>query len=117
MSKQMALVDLNLLAETSRFPVLKGFMRSPAHWELLCNIYVLDGDETYGINDYIDMCKTGSVTRLTLSNFLRAQISNGALEVQFGAKKSRKTLTLSNSLKAEIENYFALRNRLMKEQA
>jgi hypothetical protein len=39
------------------------------------------------------------------------------LEVQFGAKKSRKTLTLSNSLKAEVENYFALRIRLMKEQA
>ncbi len=117
MSKQMALAELNLLADSGRFPILKGFMRSPAHWELLCNIYVLDGDETYGINDYIDMCKTGSVTRLTLSNFLRAQISNGALDVQFGAKKSRKTLTLSAALKAEAESFFALRSRLMKEHA
>ena len=76
-------------------------------WELLLIIGQLDGDPEFGINDYIDMMETRKVTRLTVQRFLKSRILVGdVLEIR-GAKKSRKTLVLSQNVVNSLDTYFS----------
>ncbi|TCP61072.1 hypothetical protein EV663_10618 [Rhodovulum bhavnagarense] len=72
-------------------------------------ISALDGNPDYGIGDYIDMLKSSSSSRLTLSNFIRDRIRDGSLEIVPAKKKSRKTLVPSRKVQIELDKYLALR--------
>lgn len=82
---------------------VKHFCTNLTHWELLLLVHKLDGDPKYGLNDYIDSLRTLSQTRLTIQTFLKQAIKLGLFEVVPSEKKSRKTLSLSPALAAELE--------------
>lgn len=82
--------------------ILKKFSSNMSHWELLMIIYNLNGNPSYGINDYIDKLQTMRTTRLTLQNFIKDRVNDGSLIVVKSAKKSRKTLSLSALLADEL---------------
>lgn len=88
---------------------LRLFGQSLATWELLFLISALDGNPDYGIGDYIDMLKSSSSSRLTLSNFIRDRINDGSFLIIPSKKKSRKTLVPSHKLQAELDSYLAMR--------
>ena len=67
----------------------------------------LDGNTSFDINYYIDMMQTRKVTRLTVQRFIKSRILAGDLIEVKGAKKSRKTLGLSQSLEEAINLYFS----------
>ena len=85
---------------------LNAFASSPAYWELLLVIYKLDGDPSFGVNDYVDLLTAREVTRLTVLNFIKVQIKAGRLQLAPSLKRSRKTLVLSEALKAELLTFW-----------
>ena len=66
----------------------------------------LEGNTGFGINDYIDKMETRKVTRLTVQRFIKSRIMEGDLVEIKGAKKSRKTLVLSQNLMNTLDVYF-----------
>lgn len=101
--QRLELERVRLLQDTQ---YLRHFASRNATWELLLIIYVLEGNGDYGINDYIDRLKTMRTTRLTIQNFIKDRFQEGSLLVTESNKKSRKTLTLSDKLRKELEDYF-----------
>ena len=87
--------------------ILSAWYEKICFWELLMIIGQLDGNTSFGINDYIDMMQTRKVTRLTVQRFIKSRILAGDLIEVKGAKKSRKTLGLSQSLEEAINLYFS----------
>ncbi len=92
------------LAETR---YLRIFAANLTYWELLVTIYALDGDPEHGISDYIDRLCSLRRTRLTVQNFIKDRIEDGAFLVVPSTKKSRKTLVLNNALKTEFEAFLS----------
>ena len=87
--------------------ILSAWHEKICFWKLLMIIGQLDGNTSFGINYYIDMMQTRKVTRLTVQRFIKSRILAGDLIEVKGAKKSRKTLGLSQSLEDAINLYFS----------
>ena len=102
---EIYLVELKRIRYINGTHFLKKFSSNMSHWELLMIIYNLNGNPSYGINDYIDKLLTIRNTRLTLQNFIKDRVSDGSLIVVKSAKKSRKTLFLSALLTDELKNF------------
>tara|TARA_B100000780_G_C20885299_1_gene352269 strand:- start:110 stop:484 length:375 start_codon:yes stop_codon:yes gene_type:complete len=86
--------------------ILSVWHEKTCFWELLLIIGELDGDPKFGINDYIDLMETRKVTRLTVQRFLTSRILAGDVLETRGAKKSRKTLVLSQNVFNSLDIYF-----------
>ena len=89
---------------------LRIFAANLTYWELLVTIHALDGDPEHGISDYIDRLCSLRRTRLTVQNFIKDRIEDGAFSTVPSNKKSRKTLVLNNALKAEFEAFLGWMN-------
>ena len=98
-------VELERIAQKHHSKFLKYFSSAPAVWEFLLIVYRLDGNPNYGISDYISQLQTSRKTRLTMAQFVKDRIADGHLIVCPSAKKSRKTLTLSDELRKELEDH------------
>ena len=59
--------------------ILSTWYEKICFWELLMIIGQLDGNTSFGINDYIDMMQTRKVTRLTVQRFIKSRILAGDL--------------------------------------
>ena len=86
--------------------MLRPFVQRLETWEFLLIVYALSGDGRYGIEDYLDQLQTLKCTRLTMRNFVRDRIAEGALVVVNADKKSRKSLAISEELGRELEESF-----------
>lgn len=100
--KQMLAVEAERTQAIQSSEALKAFASSPTYWELLLTIFKLDGDPDFGVNDYVDLLTVREVSRLTVLNFMKAQIKAGHLQLAPSLKLSRKTLVLSDPLKVEV---------------
>jgi len=98
-------VELERIAQKHQSKLLKYFSTAPAVWEFLLVVYKLDGNPDYGISDYLSKLQTSRKTHLTMSQFVKDRIADGHLIVSPSAKKSRKTLTLSEELRTELEDH------------
>ena len=101
----MAKRELQRMASRQRTKHLYKYTHDVEYWELLLVIYTCDGDPEYGIGDYVARVRTNRRTNLTMQNFLRDRIAEGSLVVVESVKKSRKTLTLSDQLREELEEH------------
>lgn len=102
MIQNMELERVRRLASTR---YLRTFAANLTYWELLVTIHALDGDPEYGISDYIDKLCSLRRTRLTVQNFIKDRIEDGAFSVVPSTKKSRKTLILNKALQGEFEEF------------
>lgn len=98
-------VELERIAQKHHSKLLKYFSSAPAVWEFLLIVYKLDGNPNYGISDYISKLQTSRKTRLTMAQFVKDRIADGHLIISPSAKKSRKTLTLSDDRRKELEDH------------
>ena len=100
--KQMIAVETERTRAIQSSEALQAFASTPTYWELLLTIYKLDGDPNFGVNDYVDLLTVQELTRLTVLNFMKAQLKAGHLQLAPSLKRSRKTLILSDALKVEL---------------
>jgi hypothetical protein len=101
-------VELQRIRATSRSKILRPFFQRVETWELLLIIRDLEGDGSYGIEDYLDRLQTLKFTRITMRNFIKDRIAEASLIAVVGDKKSRKSLILSNELRANLNGYFSM---------
>ena len=97
--------ELQRIASGQRTKYLYKYTLDVEYWELLLVIYTCDGDPKYGIGDYVARIRSNRRTNLTMQNFIRDRIAEGSLVVVESAKKSRKTLKLSDQLREELEEH------------
>lgn len=110
-----AAMELGRIRETNKSKTLRSFFQRVETWELLLIVYALEGDGAYGIEDYLDRLQTLKFTRLTMRNFIKDRIGEGTFSAVHGEKKSRKSLILSDALRADLEAYFAMLETLKQD--
>jgi hypothetical protein len=101
-------LELHRIRTTSRSKILRPFFQRVETWELLLIIRDLEGDGSYGIEDYLDRLQTLKFTRITMRNFIKDRIAEASLIAVVGDKKSRKSLILSDELRSNLNAYFKL---------
>lgn len=105
-------VELHRIRATSRSKILRPFFQRVETWELLLIIRDLEGDGSYGIEDYLDRLQTLKFTRITMRNFIKDRIAEASLIAVVGDKKSRKSLVLSDELRSNLDAYFNMLSEL-----
>ena len=113
----VAAVELGRIRVSSKSKILRPFFQRVETWELLLIVYALEGDGTYGIEDYLDRLQTLKFTRITMRNFIKDRIAEGSFFAMQGEKKSRKSLMLSDELRASLEAYFGMLEALKRNDA
>lgn len=104
-AEMIQIIELERIQRLANTRYLRIFAANLTYWELLITIHALDGDPEYGISDYIDKLCSLRRTRLTVQNFIKDRIEDGAFSIVPSSKKSRKTLVLSKALQAEFEEF------------
>ena len=81
-------------------------------WELLFMIYIHECDNDWGIGEYVNAISTSPQSNSTMGAFLRNLIDEEALHITDSYKKTKKHLTLNDSLRDELDSMVRCMNMI-----
>lgn len=85
-------------------------------WELLFMIYIHECDSDWGIGEYVNAISTSPQSNSTMGAFLRSLIDEDALQITDSYKKTKKHLTLHNSLRHELDSMVRCMNVIFEKK-
>ena len=85
--------------------------------ELLFLVYLNQGDQTWGINDYINAVSSSPQSNSSMSVFLRHLTDQKILLMQDTDKRTRKHLIFSKQLTKEFESYMFMQSNIIDAMA
>ena len=85
--------------------------------ELLFLVYLNQGDQTWGINDYINAVSSSPQSNSSMSVFLRHLTDQKILLMQDTDKRTRKHLIFSKQLTKEFESYMCMQSNIIDAMA
>jgi len=86
-------------------------------WELLFMIYIHECDSDWGIGEYVNAISTSPQSNSTMGAFLRNLIDEEALLITDSYKKTRKHLTLDNSLRDELDSMVRCMDKIFDKRS